>query len=146
MATTGEITLKILLMVIHLTIITITAIVILFSEDLYILLCLLIIEFIVFTGLIVNNGCQLSKYELVGGNFSSTTLGKKLFWLSDNIEHSDFEKMFVGVPLGLLLLKTILVAFPLLPAKKASEKFWCMPKIPIMNNPSKFLACVNKHA
>jgi hypothetical protein len=123
MATTGEITLKILLMVIHLTIITITAIVILFSEDLYILLCLLIIEFIVFTGLIVNNGCQLSKYELVGGNFSSTTLGKKLFWLSDNIEHSDFEKMFVGVPLGLLLLKTILVAFPFLPAKKLVNNF-----------------------
>lgn len=106
---------------------------------------MLVIQIIVFALLVVNNGCLMSRFELIGGDFlSSTLIGKKLFFLSDGVKDADFEKIFVGVPLLLILLKIVMVAFPVLPMKQSSDKYWCMPKIPVMNNTTKFLRCLSK--
>lgn len=140
-----EFIIKCFLILLHLFVIWITAITILFSEDIYILTFLLVIQIIVFALLVVNNGCLMSRFELIGGDFlSSTLIGKKLFFLSDGVKDADFEKIFVGVPLLLILLKIVMVAFPVLPMKQSSDKYWCMPKIPVMNNTTKFLRCLSK--
>lgn len=87
----------------------------------------------------------MSRFELIGGDFlSSTLIGRKLFFLSDDVKDADFEKIFVGIPILFLILKIVMVAFPVLPMDKASDKYWCMPKIPVMNNTTKFLRCLSK--
>lgn len=129
-----EIVLKIVLITIHLIMVSVTAVIILFSNNLYILISLLIVQIIVYISLIINKGCLLSKFERVGGDFSSTMLGKKVFFLSENIQDQDFEKLFVGIPLILLLFKTILVTFSLFQDKKTDSNLWNLPK--------KILTCI----
>lgn len=136
---------KCFLIFLHLFVVWITAITILFSEDIYVLTFLLLVQIIVFALLVVNNGCLMSRFELIGGDFlSSTLIGRKLFFLSDDVKDADFEKIFVGIPILFLILKIVMVAFPVLPMDKASDKYWCMPKIPVMNNTTKFLRCLSK--
>ena len=136
---------KIVLITIHLSIVFFTAVSLLFIDDIYLLIGLLILQMLVFTAIVINDGCVLSKYENIGGNtMTSTYIGKKAFFMSDSIKNSDFEKMFVGIPLGLLILKIILLLFPIFEYKTYDKNMWCIPKIPIAYNPNNFLKCVNK--
>jgi len=101
-----ELIIKITLMSIHLFAILISAFIILFIDNIKILLLLLFIEIVVFIN-IINNGCLLSKYEHIGGDFTNITIGKKIFFIDEDIQDSTFEKIFVGVPLGFLLFKIV---------------------------------------
>ena len=114
MATCLEIVLKAVFITVHLLIVFISAYLILFSKDMTVLMFQLFIQTIVFIALEINDGCLLSKYELIGGDFSSTFVGKQLFFIKGDICDADFEKMFVGVPLGLLILKILLIVFPII--------------------------------
>jgi len=145
MNNTMRCSIKIILTIIHLIIVFFTAVAVLVIDDIYLLIGLFILQILVYTSIILNDGCVLSKYELIGGEtMTSTYIGKKAFFLSDSIKNSDFEKMFVGIPLGLLALKIILLLFPIFEYKKFNKNMWCIPKMPIVNNPSNFLKCVNK--
>jgi len=145
MNNTMRCSIKNILTIIHLIIVFFTAVAVLVIDDIYLLIGLFILQILVYTSIILNDGCVLSKYELIGGEtMTSTYIGKKAFFLSDSIKNSDFEKMFVGIPLGLIGLKILLLLFPLFDYKKYDRNMWCIPKVPIVHSPDNFLKCVNK--
>ena len=114
MGSIPELFIKFILIILHLAIVFIAAYIILFSKDIKVLVLQLVVQTSVFIALQVNNGCLLSKYEQFGGDFNATASGKKLFFLTSDICDADFEKMFVGIPLSLLILKIILISYPLI--------------------------------
>jgi hypothetical protein len=51
----------------------------------------------------------MRKCESIGGYLTSTFIGKKIFFIEEPMFDTNFEKLFVGIPIGLLLLKIILI-------------------------------------
>ena len=107
----SEILLKLFFISIHLFVIGVSAIILLCVEDVYMITLLLITQIIVFKLLLVNDGCLLSKYEFIGGKITLFEIAKKVFFLSDSIKTQDFEKIFVGLPILMLLTKLIIIIF-----------------------------------
>lgn len=139
--------LKILFITVHLFVIGVSAIVLLCVEDIYMILLLLITQIIVFKLLLINDGCLLSKYEFIGGKITLFEIAKKVFFLSDSIKTQDFEKIFVGIPIVMLLTKLliILVVYPFISSKSYTKNsYWCIPKMTNIYNPKPILSCINK--
>ena len=119
-----QIAIKFLLIVIHFVGVTIVTLIILFSEDPVVLTAIIICQSIVFYQLILVNGCLISKYEwLFGGDFNGTDIGKKMFFLSDDLPPADFEKMIVGIPLLLCVMKLGLMLMPKHFLSKVQKKY-----------------------
>lgn len=143
----SEILLKIFFISIHLFVIGVSAIILLCVEDVYIITLLLITQIIVFKLLLVNDGCLLSKYEFIGGKLTLFEIAKKVFFLSDSIKTQDFEKIFVGLPILMLLTKLIIIVFiyPLISYKSYTKNnYWCIPRMTHVYNPKPILSCINK--
>jgi len=100
---------KLFLINIHLFVIFVSAYLLLFLKNPYILLAQFIIQAVVFIGIVLLNGCMLTKLEASDSIISATYIGKQIFFIDEPISDASFEKFFVGVPLGLLLLKIILI-------------------------------------
>lgn len=99
---------QILFMCIHFLALLISAVLLLFSNNIDILCIQLLVQTLVYIMLYIYDGCTLSKLEHIGGNkFNSTFIGKKIFFIGDGTSNSDFEKLIVGIPLGLLFLKIL---------------------------------------
>jgi hypothetical protein len=96
-----------LLMIIHLSMVTVSGAFLLFSENVQALCFLAVVMIVVFGLLIVNNGCIGTQYELKFAGITLTEFAKKLLFISDNVSNCDFEKMIIGIPLLLTLLKII---------------------------------------
>ncbi len=119
-----QIAIKFILIVIHFIGVVIVTLIILFSEDPVVLGAIIICQSIVFYQLIINDGCMMSKCEwLFGGDFNLTDLGKKIFFLSDGLKPADFEKMIVGVPLLLCIMKLCLMMMPKHFLSKVQKKY-----------------------
>jgi len=100
-------------MLLHFIGVIMVTLIILFSDDMYFLLAIIISQTLVFTQLVVIDGCIISKYEhMFGDNFNLSDMCKKLFFLSNDVPQADFEKMIVGIPLMLCIFK---LGFMLLP-------------------------------
>ena len=145
--TSTELFLKIVFISLHLFVIGVTAIILLFSEDIYMILLLLITQIVVFILLLVNDGCLLSKYEFIGGNITLFEIAKKTLFLSDSIKTQDFEKIFVGIPIVMLFTKLILILgiYPFISSKSyLKNSYWCIPRMTRLYNPKPILSCINK--
>jgi len=100
--------LQIIFICIHFLAVLISAVLLLFSNNINILCIQLLVQTLVYMMLCIHDGCTLSKLEYIGGNkFNSTFIGKKFFFIGDNTSNLDFEKLIVGIPLGLLFLKIL---------------------------------------
>lgn len=100
---------KIILVLLHVFVIFVSAYCILFIRKINILLLHLLTLIIVFGLIVIYDGCLLRKYETIGGDLTCTVIGKKIFFLDNSMSDTNFEKLFVGIPIGLLLLKIILL-------------------------------------
>jgi len=104
---------KLCIILLHIVGVTIVTLIILFSEDLLLLFVIIACQTIVFLQLVVFDGCLVSKYEFgLGNNYSVSDIGKKLFFLSDNLPCADFEKMIVGIPLLICIMKFCMMLLP----------------------------------
>ena len=107
-------TIKIFIMLVHFIGIIIVTLIILLSEDIWLMIAIIICQTLVFIQLIIINGCLVSKYEHMLGDtsFNLSDICKNMFFLSKDMPRSDLEKMIVGIPLLLAILK---LGFMLLP-------------------------------
>jgi hypothetical protein len=104
---------KACIIIIHIVAVILITLTILFSEDLLLLFAIIVCQSIVFLQLIVFDGCLVSKYEFgLGSDYSVSDIGKKLFFLSDDLPCSDFEKMIVGIPLLICVMKFCMMLLP----------------------------------
>jgi hypothetical protein len=102
-------TIKFGLVALHVVVICISSYCILFIRNTTILLIHLIVLVLVFALIVVYDGCLMRKYETIGGYLTTTFIGKKIFFIEEPMCDTNFEKLFVGIPLGLLLLKIIAI-------------------------------------
>lgn len=126
---------KIFIILIHFIGVTLVTLIILFSEDMLILGLIIICQTIVFTQLILIDGCIISKYEWIfGEGFTLTDIGKKMFFLSDALPPADFEKMIVGIPLLLCIIKFGTMMLPRHFLSKVQKKYLSAASLRIPRN------------
>lgn len=106
--------LKIFIMLVHIVGVSLVVLIILFSEDIWIIIAIVICQTFVFIQIILMNGCLMSKYEdMIGdSSFNLSDICKNAFYLSKDMPQADFEKMIVAMP---LLIGIIKLGFMLLP-------------------------------
>lgn len=126
---------KIFIILIHFIGVTLVTLIILFSEDMLILGLIIICQTIVFTQLILIDGCLISKYEwLFGEGWTLTDIGKKMFFLSEALPPADFEKMIVGIPLLLCVIKFGVMMLPRHFLSKVQKKYLSAASLRIPRN------------
>lgn len=126
---------KIFIILIHFIGVTLVTLIILFSEDILILALIIICQTIVFTQLILIDGCLISKYEwLFGEGWTLTDIGKKMFFLSEALPPADFEKMIVGIPLLLCVIKFGVMMLPRHFLSKVQKKYLSAASLRIPRN------------
>ena len=119
-------------MLLHLVGVIAVTLIILFSDDMYFLLAIIITQTLVFTQLVVIEGCIISKYEhMLGDNFNLSDMCKKLFFLSNDVPQADFEKMIVGIPLMLCILKVGFMMLPKSISNSLKDKYMTFAKLNI---------------
>jgi hypothetical protein len=123
-------------MLLHFLGVGVVTLIILFSEDIWLLIAIIICQTLVFTQLVLINGCIVSKYEHMIGDssFNLSDVCKKIFFLSNDMPQADFEKMIVGIPLLLCILK---LGFMLLPEDISSDlqkKYFTLASLKIPNS------------
>lgn len=130
-----QIVIKIFIILIHFIGVTLVTLVILFSEDILLLGLIIICQTIVFTQLILIDGCLISKYEwFFGEGWTLTDIGKKMFFLSDGLHAADFEKMIVGIPLLLCIIKFGVMMLPKHFLSKVQKKYLSAASLRIPRN------------
>ena len=123
---------KIFIMLLHLIGVIVVTLIILFSDDMYFLLAIIITQTLVFTQLVVIEGCIISKYEhMLGDDFNLSDVCKKLFFLSNDLPQADFEKMIVGIPLMLCILKLGFMLLPKNISNSLKEKYMTFAKLKV---------------
>lgn len=126
---------KIFIILVHFIGVTLVTLIILFSEDILILALIIICQTIVFTQLILIDGCIISKYEwFFGEGWTLTDIGKKMFFLSEALPPADFEKMIVGIPLLLCVIKFGVMMFPRHFLSKVQKKYLSAASLRIPRN------------
>jgi hypothetical protein len=126
---------KFFIMILHFLGVAIVTLIILFSEDIWLIIAIIISQTLVFIQLVLINGCIISKYEHMLGDssFNLSDVCKNMFFLSKEMPQADFEKMIVGIPLLLCIIK---LGFMLLPADISSDiqkKYFTLASLKIPN-------------
>lgn len=128
-------TVKFFIMLLHFLGVGVVTLIILFSEDIWLLIAIIISQTLVFTQLVLINGCIISKYEYMLGDssFNLSDVCKNMFFLSKDMPQADFEKIIVGLPLLLCIIK---LGFMLLPADISSgiQKYFTLASLKIPNS------------